>query len=106
MGEKLFITVHGTVKDNETITFRAYDETSGETLPVSETIVFQGQSLGNLDSPMQLNAQASPTGINGISTMSDVRAIHTTGGNRLSRLQQGVNIVTKTDGTTKKIILE
>lgn len=106
VGEKLFITVHGTVKDNETITFRAYDETSGETLPVSETIVFQGQSLGNLDSPMQLNAQASPTGINGISTMSDVRAIHTTGGNRLSRLQQGVNIVTKTDGTTKKIIVE
>ena len=106
VGEKLFITVHGTVKDNETITFRAYDETSGETLPVSETIVFQGQSLGNLDSPMQLNAQASPTGINGISTMSDVRAIHTTGGNRLSRLQQGVNIVTKTDGTTKKILVE
>ena len=106
VGEKLFITVHGTVKDNETITFRAYDETSGETLPVSETIVFQGQSLGNLDSPMQLNAQASPTGINGISTMSDVRAIHTTGGNPLSRLQQGVNIVTKTDGTTKKILVE
>ena len=106
VGEKLFITVHGTVKDNETITFRAYDETSGETLPVSETIVFQGQSLGNLDSPMQLNAQTSPTGINGISTMSDVRAIHTTGGNRLSRLQQGVNIVTKTDGTTKKILVE
>lgn len=106
VGEKLFITVHGTVKENETITFRAYDETSGETLTVSETIVFQGQSLGNLDSPMQLHAQLTPTGINGISTMSDVRTIHTTGGNRLSRLQQGVNIVTKTDGSTVKIVVE
>ena len=106
VGEKLFITVHGTVKENETITFRAYDETSGETLTVSETIVFQGQSLGNLDSPLQLHAQLTPTGINGISTMSDIRTIHTTGGNRLSRLQQGVNIVTKTDGSTVKVVVE
>ena len=106
VGEKLFITVHGTVKENETITFRAYDETSGETLTVSETIVFQGQSLGNLDSPLQLHAQLTPTGINGISTMSDVRTIHTTGGNRISRLQQGVNIVTKTDGSTVKVVVE
>ena len=106
VGEKLFITVYGTVKENETITFRAYDETSGETLTVSETIVFQGQSLGNLDSPLQLHAQLTPTGINGISTMSDVRTIHTTGGNRISRLQQGVNIVTKTDGSTVKVVVE
>ena len=106
VGEKLFITVHGTVKENETITFRTYDETSGETLTVSETIVFQGQSLGNLDSPLQLHAQLTPTGINGISTMSDVRTIHTTGGNRISRLQQGVNIVTKTDGSTVKVVVE
>ncbi len=106
VGEKLFITVHGTVKDQETITFRAYDETSGETLHVGETIVFFGQSLGNLDCPMKLNAQGTPTGITGISTMSDVRTIHSTGGNRLSRLQRGVNIVTKTDGTTVKIVVE
>ena len=38
--------------------------------------------------------------------MSDVRTIHTTGGNRISRLQQGVNIVTKTDGSTVKIVVE
>ena len=94
------------MKENETITFCAYDETSGETLTVSETIVFQGQSLGNLDSPLQLHAQLTPTGINGISTMSDVRTIHTTGGNRISRLQQGVNIVTKTDGSTVKVVVE
>ena len=106
VGDKLFITVHGAVKDNETISFRVYDETTGETLPVSETIVFEGQSLGNLKSPMPLHAETVTTGISGVATMYDVRTIHSISGKRLGGLQRGVNIVTKTDGTTRKLVVE
>lgn len=106
VGDKLFVTVHGTVKDNETISFRVYDETTGETLPVNETIVFEGQSLGNLKNPMPLHAQTVSTGISGVPTMYDVRSIHSISGNRLGGLQRGVNIVTKTDGTTRKVVVE
>ena len=106
VGDKLFITVHGAVKDNETISFRVYDETTGETLPVSETTVFEGQSLGNLKSPMPLHAETVTTGISGVATMYDVRTIHSISGKRLGGLQRGVNIVTKTDGTTRKLVVE
>lgn len=106
VGDKLFITVHGAVKDNETISFRVYDETTGETLPVSETIVFEGQSLGNLKSPMPLHAETVTTGISGVATMYDVRTIHSISGKRLGGLQRGVNIVTKPDGTTRKLVVE
>lgn len=106
VGDKLFITVHGAVKDNETISFRVYDETTGETLPVSETFVFEGQSLGNLKSPMPLHAETVTTGISGVATMYDVRTIHSISGKRLGGLQRGVNIVTKTDGTTRKLVVE
>lgn len=106
VGDKLFITVHGTVKDNETISFRVYDETKGESLSVSETIVFEGQSLGNLKSPMPLHAETVTTGISGVATMYDVRTIHSISGKRLGGLQRGVNIVTKTDGTTRKRVVK
>ena len=98
--------ISGTVNDNEAITFRAYNDISGETLPVTETIEFQGQSLGYLDTPMQLHAQTCTTGIDTTVTMSDVRSIHSVSGNRINRLRRGVNIVTKANGTTVKIVVE
>ena len=60
---RLFITVHGTCGEGETIAFRAFDPTTGEVLPVSETFVFQGQCLGSLGSPVQLHLAAEATGI-------------------------------------------
>ena len=97
--------ISGTVNNNEAITFRAYNDISGETLPVTETIEFHGQSLGYLDIPMQLHAQTT-TGIDTTVTMSDVRSIHSVSGNRINRLRRGVNIVTKANGTTVKIVVE
>ena len=97
--------ISGTVNNNEAITFRAYNDISGETLLVTETIEFQGQSLGYLDTPMQLHAQTT-TGIDTAVTMSDVRSIHSVSGNRINRLRRGVNIVTKANGTTVKIVVE
>ena len=98
--------ISGTVNNNEAITFRAYNDISGETLLVTETIEFQGQSLGYLDTPMQLHAQTVTTGIDTTVTMSDVRSILSVSGNRINRLRRGVNIVTKANGTTVKIVVE
>ena len=102
--QKLFLTVHGTAGNDETITFRVYDKTTGETLPVSETIVFQGQCLGQVDNPMLLYAKPVTTGIDGLSNLSGISAIHSTSVVRISRMRKGVNIVTKADGTTHKVV--
>ena len=55
VGDRLFITVHGTIGSDETVTFAAYEPSTGMQLPVSETLPFQGQCLGSLAAPMQLH---------------------------------------------------
>jgi hypothetical protein len=106
IGGRLFITIHGTVADNEAILFRAYEQTTGRMLDISETITFQGQCLGELDSPMLLHAQTGTTSISGLADMSGVCAVYAADGKRLDRPQRGVNIVVMTDGTTQKVIVE
>lgn len=107
VGDKLFITVHGTVADKEDIVFRAYEHATGETLPISETITFLGQMLGDLTSPMELHVQSGATGISDIPALpEDARAIYSPAGKRLRHLQQGVNIIVNADGTTQKIIVK
>lgn len=106
VGDKLFITVHGTVTDNENIVFRAYEHVTGDILSISETITFQGQMLGDLINPMELHVQSSTTGIFGISTLPVSRAIYSPDGKRLNHLQQGVNIIVNADGTTQKVIVK
>ena len=106
VGDKLFITIHGTVADKESIVFCAYEHATERTLPISETIMFQGQCLGRLESPMPLHTQPMPTRIGELPDMSDIRAIYTPDGKRLSRLNRGVNIVVKNDGTTRKVVVE
>ncbi len=107
VGDKLFITVHGTVADKEDIVFCAYEHVTGESLPISETITFQGQMLGDLTSPMELHVQSGATGISDIPALpEDARAIYSPAGKRLRHLQQGVNIIVNADGTTQKIIVK
>lgn len=103
VGDKLFITVHGDIKDEDTIGFRAYEHATGETLPVNETILFQCQMLGDLTNPMRLHIQPGATGVSDLPATSDIRAIYSPDGKRLSRLQKGVNIIVKTDGMTHKV---
>ena len=106
VGDKLFITIHGTVAEKESIVFCAYEHATKRTLSISETIMFQGQCLGRLESPMLLHTQSMPTRIGELPDMSDIRAIYTPDGKRLNRLNRGVNIVIKNDGTTRKVVVE
>ena len=103
VGDELFITVHGTNGLNETISFRAYDSSTGEVLPIVETITFQGQSVGSIGSPMRLHMQES----NGIEERHSATAAYryyAPSGRKLQRPQKGVNIVAGKDG--RKILVK
>ena len=101
----LFVTVHGTIATQDTITFKAFDTLSGGQMMIAERIPFEGQALGMPGSPVQLHLQnevtslASPTAANG----SNLR-YYTPAGRQMSRLQQGVNIVVDSDGQVRKVL--
>jgi hypothetical protein len=63
VSDLLFITVHGTIAEGETVTFRAYDPASGKYYLADDEIVFQGQCLGAVASPMPLHIRNTTTGI-------------------------------------------
>ena len=106
VGDKLFITVHGTISGGETISFRAYENATTMTLPIDETISFQGQCLGTLDSPMPLHAQSVVASIDKPTSQSEIHAIYSADGKRLRQLHRGVNILRMNNGTTTKVIVK
>ena len=105
VGDKLFITVHGTSSSNETITFRTYDPTTGKELAVAEHITFQGQRLGSLSAPMLLHVQEA-TGIDELQPTAAPTRYYSPNGRPLSHPQQGVNIILSGDGSTRKVMIK
>lgn len=51
----LYITVHGTISEQETVSFKAYELTTDQELPVRETLRFDGQQTGSVTKPYQLH---------------------------------------------------
>lgn len=74
---KLFMTIHGTVANSETINFKAYENATGQEFDVSESIAFNGQQEGNFTSPVALHISGA-TGISEISTKFSIypRPLH------------------------------
>ncbi len=73
VGDVVFLTIHGTLSANEQMTFKAWENATGEEHPVSETISFQGQQEGSCLSPMSLhisdNTGIAPVFANGTYTI-------------------------------------
>ena len=105
VGDKLFITIHGTGSSNETITFRTYDPTAGKELAVAEHITFQGQNLGSLSAPMLLHVQEA-TGIDELQPTTAPTRYYSPNGRPISHPQQGVNIILSGDGSTRKVMIK
>ena len=61
------MTIHGTIDRTETLSFKAYENATGNELNITETISMQGQHEGTISSPKILNA-ATKTGIEVITT--------------------------------------
>ena len=59
---KLFLAIHGTVGDDKTITFKAYEAITGKEYDINETISFEGQQTGTFAAPYALHLQGA-TGI-------------------------------------------
>ncbi len=74
VNDKLFIGVQGSAGSDEVISFRCYDSTTDEIVPVAETILFDGDSHGSLAAPIRLTLQGIATGIdaNSVSGTFDV----------------------------------
>ena len=60
---KLFLTVHGDVKNNESIKFKALENISGSIYDVKETLSFGNLHIGSFNNPFQLHVEGNPTGI-------------------------------------------
>ena len=65
---KLFIAIHGTLANNEKISFKAYENATGKECHVSESIIFNGQQEGSFAAPYRLNINNDATGIGEVTT--------------------------------------
>ena len=63
----IYMTIHGTIDNAETLSFKAYENAMGKELNITETITMNGQHEGTISSPKVLNA-ATTTGIEIITT--------------------------------------
>lgn len=64
---KLFIAIHGTIGDNENITFKAYENATGTEYNINESLAFNGQQEGSLAAPYHLTVNDA-TGIGEVTT--------------------------------------
>ena len=65
----IFLTVHGSLDNTETLTLKAYENAIGEEFLIEETIDFNGQHEGTITAPLILHASDNITGIENITTL-------------------------------------
>lgn len=65
----IYLTIHGTLAHNETVTFKAYENATSNECSVSETLTFDGMHVGSPASPYLLHI-ASTTGIKNVGSTS------------------------------------
>lgn len=63
----IYMTIHGTIDNEETLSFKAYENATGKELDITETITMSGGHEGTFSSPKILNAKGT-TGIDLITT--------------------------------------
>lgn len=61
----IYMTVHGTVANNESIAFKAYENATGNECSISETLTLDGMHIGSPASPYLLHV-SSTTGIKNV----------------------------------------
>ena len=67
----LYITIHGTIGDRETISFKAFDNVTENELPVMEPIVLDGMQTGTVKRPYSLHISTT-THIDNVSTSLNI----------------------------------
>ena len=59
VGDILFMTIHGTLSTDQQVTFKAWENATGNEYAISETIMFQGQQEGSYQNPMALHVNGT-----------------------------------------------
>ncbi len=59
VGDILFMTIHGTLSTDQQVTFKAWENATGNEYVISETIMFQGQQEGSYQNPMALHVNGT-----------------------------------------------
>ena len=85
----MFINVAG--KSGEKVTFRLYNTFTGEYFDVNETVTYSAKA-GTLRAPVRLSSPVV-TGISSVKSVHDDGAIFNLAGQRLDKMQKGINIV-------------
>lgn len=67
----LYITVHGTIADNESVSFKAYENVTGNEFPIIETISMDGMHIGSISSPFSLHIDGT-TGIQAVTASLNI----------------------------------
>ena len=63
----LFLTIHGTITNDRDISFKVWENATGNEYVVTETLRFEGQQAGNYQSPVALHVNET-TGMVGMAT--------------------------------------
>lgn len=85
----MFINVAG--KSGEKVTFRLYNTFTGEFFEVNEAVTYSAKA-GTLRAPIRLSSPVV-TGISNVKSAQDGDAIYNLAGQRLDKMQKGINIL-------------
>ena len=99
----LFLTVHGTLGQGETVTLQALDAATGTIQPVREKFAFDADFYGGMEDPVILHFGADDSSVNPIhSDGTATQRIFSVSGVPQRQLRPGVNIIMRPDGTYVK----
>ena len=95
----LFLTVHGTLGQGETVTLQALDAATGTIQPVRETFAFDADFYGGMEAPVILHFGADDSSVSPIhSDGTTTQRIFSVSGVPQRQLRPGVNIIMRPDG--------
>lgn len=96
----LFLTVHGTFGQGETVTLQALDAATGTIQPVRETFAYDADFYGGMEEPVILHFGADDSSVSPIHTdATATQRIFSVSGVPQCQLRPGVNIIMRPDGT-------
>ena len=99
---RAFITVH--TNAGEQVSFRLYNELTGEMLDIEQTVRSGAMRLGSLKAPVQLTTNAVTTGIQSVDNGQGTMDKYDLGGRRVNATTKGLTIQRKANGTVRKVV--
>lgn len=68
----LYMTIHGTIANNESVSFKAYENVTGNEFPIIETVSMDGMHIGSISSPFLLHIDGTTTGIHDVTASLNI----------------------------------